>query len=114
MVLYQNNLKRILQNHDGRSVNFKLKYKILINGKTFQQAYHATTVIRQMQRMALSSGGSGGGGGGKSPTPQRSMSTSEPCGSFNGAQDKQKEYINIKVKNRQTYTYIIYNYTYAN
>lgn len=51
----------------------------------FQQAYHATTVIRQMQRMALSSGSSGG----RSPIQQRSMSTGEPCGgSLNGAQDK--------------------------
>lgn len=53
----------------------------------FQQAYHATTVIRQMQRMALSSGSSGGGGG-RSPVAQRSMSTGEPCGNVNGAQDK--------------------------
>ncbi|RZC36561.1 calcium/calmodulin-dependent protein kinase type 1 [Asbolus verrucosus] len=50
----------------------------------WKQAYHATTVIRQMQRMALSSGGSGG----RSPVPQRSMSTGDPCGSLNGAQDK--------------------------
>ncbi|XP_018578858.1 calcium/calmodulin-dependent protein kinase type 1 [Anoplophora glabripennis] len=52
----------------------------------WKQAYHATTVIRQMQRMALSSGS-----GGKSPTPQRNMSTQssgDPCGSLNGAQDK--------------------------
>ncbi|KAJ8923841.1 hypothetical protein NQ315_010423 [Exocentrus adspersus] len=52
----------------------------------WKQAYHATTVIRQMQRMALSSGS-----GSKIPTPQRSMSTQstgEPCGSLNGAQDK--------------------------
>lgn len=50
-----------------------------------QQAYHATAVIRQMQRMALSSGTSAGG---RSPTPQRSMSTGEPCSSLNGSQDK--------------------------
>ncbi|KAF2885613.1 hypothetical protein ILUMI_20555 [Ignelater luminosus] len=53
----------------------------------WKQAYHATTVIRQMQRMALSSGGSGG----RSPISQRSMSsvsTDEACGSVNGAQDK--------------------------
>ncbi|CAH0562396.1 unnamed protein product [Brassicogethes aeneus] len=52
----------------------------------WKQAYHATTVIRQMQRMALSSGS--GSGSGKSPTPQRSMSTGEACTSLNGAQDK--------------------------
>ncbi|XP_019875201.2 calcium/calmodulin-dependent protein kinase type 1 isoform X1 [Aethina tumida] len=51
----------------------------------WKQAYHATTVIRQMQRMALSSGTSAGG---RSPTPQRSMSTGEPCSSLNGSQDK--------------------------
>ncbi|CAH1153600.1 unnamed protein product [Phaedon cochleariae] len=49
----------------------------------WKQAYHATTVIRQMQKMALSSGS-----GSKSPTPQRSMSSGTPCGSLNGAQDK--------------------------
>lgn len=52
----------------------------------WKQAYHATTVIRKMQQMALSSGS-----GGKSPTPQRSMSTQssgDACGSLNGAQDK--------------------------
>lgn len=50
-----------------------------------QQAYHATTVIRQMQKMALSSGG------GRSPTPQRSVAaqtSAEACGGINGAQDK--------------------------
>ncbi|XP_017771202.1 PREDICTED: calcium/calmodulin-dependent protein kinase type 1 [Nicrophorus vespilloides] len=50
----------------------------------WKQAYHATTVIRQMQRMALSSGSSGG----RSPIAQRSMSTGEPCGNLNGSQDK--------------------------
>lgn len=61
-------------------------------GKLLQQAYHAATVIRQMQRMALNSGGSGG----RSPVPQRSISTGEqPCGSVNGSpnvqsQDQQK------------------------
>jgi len=56
----------------------------------WKQAYHATTVIRQMQRMALSSGGSSGGGssGGRSPVAQRSMSACEPCGDFNGSEDK--------------------------
>ncbi|XP_056645750.1 calcium/calmodulin-dependent protein kinase type 1 [Diorhabda sublineata] len=52
----------------------------------WKQAYHATTIIRQMQKMALS-----GGSGGKSPTPQRSLtsrSSGTPCGSVNGAQDK--------------------------
>nr|CAI5867666.1 unnamed protein product [Callosobruchus analis] len=50
----------------------------------WKQAYHATTVIRQMQKMALSSSSSS-----KSPTPQRSMSTqSDACGNLNGAQDK--------------------------
>ncbi|KAK5637877.1 hypothetical protein RI129_000115 [Pyrocoelia pectoralis] len=53
----------------------------------WKQAYHATTVIRQMQRMALNSGGSGG----RSPVSQRSMSSisgGEACGSLNGSQDK--------------------------
>uniref|UniRef100_A0A1Y1N2A1 Calcium/calmodulin-dependent protein kinase type 1 n=1 Tax=Photinus pyralis TaxID=7054 RepID=A0A1Y1N2A1_PHOPY len=53
----------------------------------WKQAYHATTVIRQMQRMALNSGGSGG----RSPISQRSMSSmsgGEACGSVNGSQDK--------------------------
>lgn len=54
----------------------------------WKQAYHATTVIRQMQRMALSSSGSGSGS--RSPLPeQRSMSPGgEPCTSLNGAEDK--------------------------
>ncbi|XP_025830639.1 calcium/calmodulin-dependent protein kinase type 1 [Agrilus planipennis] len=39
----------------------------------WKQAYHATTVIRQMQRMALSSGG-------RSPVPQRSGADDYPCG----------------------------------
>lgn len=51
----------------------------------WKQAYHAATVIRQMQRMALNSGGSGG----RSPVPQRSMSIGEPCGSVNGAPNTQ-------------------------
>lgn len=51
----------------------------------WKQAYHATTVIRQMQRMALSSGSSSGG---RSPIAQRSMSTGEPCGRLNGSEDK--------------------------
>ncbi|XP_060521515.1 calcium/calmodulin-dependent protein kinase type 1-like [Cylas formicarius] len=42
----------------------------------WRQAYHATAVIRQMQRMALSSGGGGGGGGQKSPSPQPNASGS--------------------------------------
>lgn len=48
----------------------------------FQQALIATTVIRQMQRMALSSGSSGG----RSPVPERSMSAGD--GNVNGADDK--------------------------
>lgn len=51
----------------------------------FQQALIATTVIRQMQRMALSSGSSSGG---RSPVPERSSSTGEQCGNVNGAEDK--------------------------
>ncbi|KRT80364.1 protein kinase [Oryctes borbonicus] len=50
----------------------------------WKRAYHATTVIRQMQQMALSSGGCSSAT--RSPTPQRSMSTGD--GNLNGAQDK--------------------------
>ncbi|XP_045482727.1 calcium/calmodulin-dependent protein kinase type 1-like [Harmonia axyridis] len=39
----------------------------------WKQAYHATTVIRQMKRMALSSGSSGG----KSPVPERNVEDSK-------------------------------------
>ncbi|XP_022914880.1 calcium/calmodulin-dependent protein kinase type 1 [Onthophagus taurus] len=51
----------------------------------WKRAYHATTVIRQMQHLALSSGSSGLQ---RSPIAQRSMSGGESCGNLNGAQDK--------------------------
>lgn len=66
----------------------------------WKQAYHATTVIRQMQRMALSSGGHGSG---QQQQQQQAMATGLPvppsstgehhhqqrtAGSLNGAEDK--------------------------
>lgn len=54
----------------------------------FQQAYHATAVIRQMQRMALNSG-SNGSGGRRSPVAHCSRSADEPaCSRVNGTQHK--------------------------
>jgi len=59
----------------------------------FQQAYHATTVIRQMQRMAL---GNSSSGPNKSPVPVRSSPAAKAAppakvaapGATNGAAKK--------------------------
>lgn len=60
----------------------------------WKQAYHATTVIRQMQRMALSSGGHGSGQQQQQQAMATPTSTGEhhheqrTAGSLNGAEDK--------------------------
>lgn len=48
----------------------------------FQQAYHAATVIRQMQRMALSSSG---GSSGRSPVGNRNNSDENSPQCINGS-----------------------------
>ncbi|XP_050074844.1 calcium/calmodulin-dependent protein kinase type 1 [Anopheles maculipalpis] len=58
----------------------------------WKQAYHAATVIRQMQRMALSSGGSGtgsSGGGAYGRSSSRISNAASADGSTGGAGDEQ-------------------------